>query len=48
MFPFDIVHYDIWGSNHVPCTLGYRYCATFIDDLIDFSRCTVITLKDRS
>ena len=36
-FPFELVHSNIWGPNHMPSIKGFRYFLLFVDD---FSRMT--------
>ena len=41
VFPFDLVHCDLWGPFSIPTVEGYKYFLTIVDD---FSRCTWIYL----
>ena len=32
LFPFMVIHYDVWGPSKVPTLSGSRWFVTFIDD----------------
>ena len=36
-YPFELVHYDVWGPYLVPFKIGSKYFVTFVDD---YSRVT--------
>ena len=45
LYPFDLVHSDVWGPCHYSTMLGYRDFITFVGD---HSRMTwIYLLKDR-
>ena len=46
LYPFDLVHSDVWGPCHYSTRLGYRDFITFVDDLSIMT--WIYLLKDRS
>ena len=32
--PFELVHSNIWGPNHMPSIKGFRYFLLFVDDFL--------------
>ena len=37
LFPFQLIHSDVWGPTAVPSFGGFRYYISFVDDFIKFS-----------
>lgn len=35
--PFDLIHYDIWGSHKTHTHSGARYFLTIVDDFTRFT-----------
>ncbi|RVW27584.1 Retrovirus-related Pol polyprotein from transposon TNT 1-94 [Vitis vinifera] len=46
LFPFMVIHYDVWGSSKVPTLSGSRWFVTFIDDCTRMTWLYLMKTKD--
>ena len=46
LFPFMVIHYDVWGPSKVPTLSGSRWFVTFIDDCTRMTWLCLMKTKD--
>ena len=46
LFPFMVIHYDVWGPSKVPTLSGSRWFVTFIDDCTRMTWLYLMKTKD--